>query len=307
MPVPSLITDLSQTAASNYPQGTDSPSTLDDVQRAHGSFIAKLRDGQGHTNPITLASAATADIGGQTAFFVEISGTTTITSFGTNYNGPRFLRFTGAVTITYNATSLILPGAASITTAAGDTCIAVPNQALNGWTVVSYTKAASTPATNAEVTAAIAANPGVPAGTVISVAMNSAPSGYLKCNGAAVSRTTYATLFSAIGTTYGVGDGSTTFNVPELRGEFVRGWDDARGIDSGRAIGTTQQDAFQGHYHSMNAINGTNTGATGTTSSAQATSVTSTGAPITDGTNGTPRTAAETRPRNVSLLYCIKT
>ena len=55
MPTPTLITDLSQTAASNYPQGSDSPATLDDTQRAHGGFIATLRDGKGFTNPVTIA------------------------------------------------------------------------------------------------------------------------------------------------------------------------------------------------------------------------------------------------------------
>ena len=64
------------------------------------------------------------------------------------------------------------------------------------------------------------------------------PSGYLKCNGAAVSRTTYADLFAEIGTAFGAGDGSSTFNVPDFRGEFVRGWDDSRGVDSGRNFAT---------------------------------------------------------------------
>ena len=54
----------------------------------------------------------------------------------------------------------------------------------------------------------------VPTGTIISSAGSSTPTGYLYCNGSAVSRTTYAKLFSAIGTTYGAGDGSTTFNLP---------------------------------------------------------------------------------------------
>jgi len=143
MPVPTVITDLSQTAASNYPAGSDSPATLDDTQRAHGAFIAQLRDGKGFANPVTIASATTTDIGGQNSQFVEISGTTTITSFGTTYNGPRYLRFTGALLLTYNATTLNLPGAANITTAAGDTAIAVPNLALNGWNVVAYQRAAT--------------------------------------------------------------------------------------------------------------------------------------------------------------------
>lgn len=97
--------------------------------------------------------------------------------------------------------------------------------------------------------AAIPAAEGVPAGSVIWTARSTAPTGYLKANGAAVSRTTYAALFSAIGTIYGAGDGSTTFNLPDLRGEFVRGWDDGRGVDSGRAFGSAQAQSFQSHQH----------------------------------------------------------
>ena len=149
--------------------------------------------------------------------------------------------------------------------------------------------------------------PGVPTGAVLPFAQESAPDGWLKCNGAAVSRTTYATLFAAIGETYGAGDGSTTFLLPDLRGEFVRGWDDARGVDAARAIGTSQADAFQGHYHEH--MTGTNTAAGGQYTVGLSTNSVKTGcvrAAITDGTNGGPRTAAETRPRNVALLYCIK-
>lgn len=71
----------------------------------------------------------------------------------------------------------------------------------------------------------------VPAGTVIAFASSTAPTGYLKANGALISRTTYASLFAAIGTTFGAGDGSTTFALPDLRGYFPRGWADGRGID----------------------------------------------------------------------------
>jgi phage-related tail fiber protein len=81
----------------------------------------------------------------------------------------------------------------------------------------------------------------LPAGSVIYVAQSTPPSGYLKANGAAISRTAYAALFAAIGTTFGAGDGGTTFNLPDLRGEFLRGWDDSRGIDSGRAFGSLQK------------------------------------------------------------------
>ena len=80
----------------------------------------------------------------------------------------------------------------------------------------------------------------VPAGTVIHVAMSNAPDGYLAANGSAVSRQTYARLFAAIGTTFGGGDGNTTFNLPDLRGEFIRGWDNGRGVDGGRQLGSWQ-------------------------------------------------------------------
>lgn len=89
-----------------------------------------------------------------------------------------------------------------------------------------------------------------PPGMVAAFARNSAPAGWLKANGAAISRTTYAALFSAIGTTFGVGDGTTTFNLPDGRGEFIRGWDDARGVDSGRAFGSWQADDNKSHTHS---------------------------------------------------------
>lgn len=72
------------------------------------------------------------------------------------------------------------------------------------------------------------------------------PSGWLKANGAAVSRTTYAALFAAIGTTFGAGDGRTTFNLPDLRGEFLRGLDDGRNIDPNRRLGSWQKGTIEG-------------------------------------------------------------
>lgn len=153
MPVPSAITDLSQTAGSNSPAGSESPALLDDYTRTVFSFIAKLRDGQGLSAPVDLASAATTDIGAATSPIVRITGTTTITSFGANYAGPRFLTFAGALTLTHNATSLILPGGANINTAAGDCLIAMPNGSTpNGWRVVAYQVAALVPGTASSAT-----------------------------------------------------------------------------------------------------------------------------------------------------------
>ena len=79
----------------------------------------------------------------------------------------------------------------------------------------------------------------VPAGVVAPYAGTSAPSGYLLCYGQAVSRTTYSDLFSAIGTTYGTGDGSSTFNLPDLRGRAIAGQDDMGGSSANRLTGQT--------------------------------------------------------------------
>lgn len=138
-----------------------------------------------------------------------------------------------------------------------------------------------------------------PPGSVIWYAANAAPTGYLKANGAAVSRSTYAALFSAIGTTFGVGDGSTTFNLPDLRGEFIRGWDDGRGVDSGRTFGSAQAQAIQSHTHSGVVGVGVN-GSVGVTGGIIG--VQSDGVTLAIGSTG----GTETRPRNIALLACIK-
>ena len=148
----------------------------------------------------------------------------------------------------------------------------------------------------------------VPAGAVMHFAGSTCPSGWTLANGGLVSRTTFASLFAAIGTTYGAGDGSTTFALPELRGEFLRSLSNGRaGVDAGRALGSAQLDAMQGHRHNLlpgNTIT-TGTGISGGIDYGYAGNAT--GDPVTDGVNGAPRTASETRPRNVALNACIKT
>ena len=125
-----------------------------------------------------------------------------------------------------------------------------------------------------------------------------------------MSRTTYATLFAAIGTTYGVGDGSTTFGLPDMRGEFARGLDDGRGVDAGRTLGSSQADEFESHNHSItsNFILG-NTDNTRNNSD-QVADRGATNANYDPNANPTYTAAnsggTETRPRNVALLYCIK-
>ena len=171
----------------------------------------------------------------------------------------------------------------------------------------------------AELTAAVESS--VPSGAVMHFAMQSAPTGWLKADGSAVLRTQYPALFAAIGTTFGVGDGRTTFNLPDLRGEFVRGWDGGRNIDPGRAFGSAQGEAIRNITGSIDT--GINSGhqlfdeatATGALAISQRrwkawTSDTQDGrnnpsAFDFDASRVVP-TAAENRPRNIALLACIK-
>lgn len=137
-------------------------------------------------------------------------------------------------------------------------------------------------------------------GHVAYFARTSAPPGYLKANGALVSRTTYAALFAAIGTTFGAGDGVTTFSLPDLRGEFLRGLDDGRGVDAGRGIGTWQGDDVKSHAH--------NIGKQTSGSAAGGSYVHNANMGTLNETTYTTLAAGgtETRPRNVALLACIK-
>lgn len=173
---------------------------------------------------------------------------------------------------------------------------------------------------------------GGPGGTPADGGAGAAPAGWLLCDGSAVSRTTYATLFGAIGINFGGGDGIATFNLPDLRGRFVRGADHGAGRDpnaatrtasapmgpTGDSVGTVEADAFAshqhpltdpGHSHSAPTTNGIGGGGfevpnVASTSydylGAAPTTVSTTG--ITEGTAG----GAETRPKNVAVNYLIK-
>jgi len=138
----------------------------------------------------------------------------------------------------------------------------------------------------------------VSSGMVLAFAGSGVPSGWLECNGAAVSRAAYAGLFSVIGVLWGSGDGSTTFNVPDMRGEFLRGWDNGRGIDGGRTLASNQSDAFKSHTHSggkVGSATGCNINIGGGSDALP-----------DDGQTGSTGDT-ETRPRNVSVMYIIKT
>lgn len=154
---------------------------------------------------------------------------------------------------------------------------------------------------------------GTPVGSIEYFAMEVAPAGYLKADGAAVGRTTYPDLFAAIGTTFGTGDGETTFNLPDLRGEFVRGFDDGRNVDSGRLFGQAQGDAIRNITGTLlDVYGGWNFAATGAFDETTSTATLigsqyegNYGKVFLDASRVVP-TADENRPRNIALLACIK-
>lgn len=163
-------------------------------------------------------------------------------------------------------------------------------------------------------------------GAICYFAQSTPPAGWLKANGAVISRVTYAGLFAQIGTTYGAGDGSTTFSLPDMRGVFPRGWDDGRGIDPARAFGSYQDDTERNHYHGTGVFTSTSnddyfpirrawTSATlyntravwGESSLSHGSTYGSTDGDVATATTDALSVAGgETRPKNVALLACIK-
>ena len=177
----------------------------------------------------------------------------------------------------------------------------------------------------------------VPTGSVHMMATTTVPGGYLECDGSAVSRTTHSALYGIIGTAWGAGDGSSTFNVPDLRGEFVRGWASDRrsdGVDpssdSGRNFSSSQGDQNKqhnhpgstatsdvddpGHFHSVSS-NNSDSGAGNTfndNSNLQNQRTLNTNSKETGITVDTSVSVAndggsEARPRNIAMMYVIKT
>ena len=181
---------------------------------------------------------------------------------------------------------------------------------------------------------------GVPTGSVFCMAVATVPSGYLECNGQTLSRTTYAALFNIIGTQYGAPSGST-FKVPDLRGEFIRGFDNGRNVDPSRSIGTLQGDDNKLHNHGIDFYtqNHTLTGTVANISESYEVSGTASGVfskgagsaartPITSDVSGAASFSfngthnhhvigatqnsggdgiqGESRPRNIAMMYIIK-
>ena len=162
-----------------------------------------------------------------------------------------------------------------------------------------------------------------PIGSIIMFGGATAPTGYVLCNNASLLRAgTYADLFAVIGTTFGSADG-THFNVPDMRGIFPRGagvngtLSDAGATGFTGVLGTYQNDSFQGHKHTHNGLNfyrnfypSTDGGYDGAPGGADnyldVNYKVTVGVPITDSSNGTPRTGTETNPANLGITYIIK-
>jgi phage-related tail fiber protein len=143
-----------------------------------------------------------------------------------------------------------------------------------------------------------------------------APPGWLLCDGSAVSRTSYATLFAVMGTAYGAGDGATTFNLPDFRGRFLRGTDNGAGNDPDRtnrtalnaggnvgdSIGSYEADSFASHTHTYGGEFTVEPIVGGHVQGGHDTTYTIWGYPGTT----SPAGGTETRPVNVGVNFIVK-
>lgn len=150
-----------------------------------------------------------------------------------------------------------------------------------------------------------------PVGSIVMWGSSTLPDNYMECNGATLPRT--HALFAIIGTTFGIGDGSTTFNLPDLRAQFIRGWDHGKGTDTGRKLGSAQEDAFQGHTfvdgrndRFLGGVDDRGSGSGNVIGSRSSTFTDNSIQIAADDEHGEPRVAKETRPINIALMYIIK-
>lgn len=155
----SISKDGQTTPTANLPMGGFKMTNMAAGNAPGNSLRYEQLFSQG--TPSDIASAATVDIGGEYNTFLNVTGNTTITSFGTNYNGPRFLTFKASLTITHDATDLVLPAGENIVTQAGDVAIFIPKCTVSGtsdgWRLVAYLRANNVSLVNDTVTIASAA------------------------------------------------------------------------------------------------------------------------------------------------------
>ena len=339
MAVPTLITDLSTTAASNAPAGSDSVfPDLDNFIRQYGAFIAQLNATDALKAPIaspTFTGNAGFGVTPQTwgtnfraLQFGAVGALAYDNNFGQVYLGSNFyMAGSGVGTPTYISSN----SAARLDVTQSGFSFKLASSGSAGapitWTNVASIDATDGPqrATDATTSNGLvrksqmdAAVSGVatPSGAVMAFARTTAPTGWLKCDGSAVSRSTYAALFAEVGTAFGAGDGSSTFNLPDLRGEFIRGFDDGRGIDAGRAFASVQSSDNKAHDHMVfadadsggNYTTGTNYAGRWVPGNDNNMRTNQIGVNTPPSIGLTSQSGgSESRPRNVALLYCIKT
>lgn len=238
--ISAVLASLSSTESSNSPAGGTAVGTgLDDNFRMLGALLAALRDASGWGGLKLTSVSGTNTIAASVAAQGSITMAPTAYATGQRFHAIPANTNTGAATL--NISSL---GAKNIF--------------LNGAALVGYEMRKNCPVildydgTQLNIVGGAHGGDGIPLGTVSAFTGTTAPNGMLLCFGQAVSRATYADLFGLVSTTYGVGDGSTTFNIPDLRGRVVAGQDDMGGSSANRLTNST-----------TNAIDGDVLGGTG--------------------------------------------
>ncbi|WP_342309115.1 phage tail protein [Pseudomonas fluorescens] len=167
--------------------------------------------------------------------------------------------------------------------------------------------------TKAEIEAMIAKASALPVGSMLAFPVDKIPPGFLELDGSVKSAAAYPDLAMFLGGAFNKDDeGAGNFRLPESRGEFLRGWDHGRGIDAGRAIGSYQLDAMQNIVGNVGGVRNDSASITPSgpfTAVSEAGNFTNGGARLTSvafDASKVVRTASETRPRNMAVMWCIK-
>ena len=206
------LNSWSATESSNSP--TDSTTIGAGLANNLGAIQAVVR-GYLAAKGSDIASSAAPDVAAVQGLYHDLTGAVTVTGLGSTATAGiwRILQ-TDSTPVFKHSTALAMPGAADFTASAGDV-LAFMCEASNQWRCMFGSPYAP------------------PAGAIMDYGGSTAPSGWLECNGTAVSRTTYARLFAAVSTTWGAGDESTTFNLPNFRGRGRVGRGTGLSVDDG--------------------------------------------------------------------------
>ena len=273
--------------------GVTSVASLTQNRVTYGGSNGKLQDSSNLTfDGSTLAVTGDASISGK----LSVGSTLTYEDV-TNIDSVGIVTARNGVSITSGGLKVLAGGSnfnATITgTATTATTVSVANEGSDTETFVTFTPSATGNqsfktntglkfnSANGTLTATSFAGNGanltgivaIPTGAIMAWPTESIPSGFLKCQGQAISRSTYSSLFTALGVTYGAGDGSSTFNLPDYRGEFLRGRAEGSTNDPDRAsrtdrgdgnggdnVGSKQDYAVVEHSHGNNSGGGQNHG-----------------------------------------------